>query len=177
MGNSRLSRKERIKMGKNDRKQYLNAYYFLKPTGCFKGAEKTFPSHREIYAAMVANCGLPFGTPIENMLAHAGADLKSLKARRDENKARNAQSREQWKANHDFYDSIEWRALRYKALELNGGACQCCGRTRKHGVVLHVDHIKPRSLYPELQLALDNLQILCEDCNLGKSNKFATDWR
>lgn len=76
-----------------------------------------------------------------------------------------------------FYESDEWRALRYKALELNGGACQCCGRSRKHGVVLHVDHIKPRSKYPELQLALDNLQILCEDCNLGKSNKFATDWR
>lgn len=77
-----------------------------------------------------------------------------------------------------FFSSDEWRTLRYRALEAQSGACQCCGRSRKvHGVVLHVDHIKPRSKFPELALELDNLQILCADCNLGKSNKFATDWR
>ena len=36
------------------------------------------------------------------------------------------------------------------------------------GVVLHVDHIKPRSKFPELELSLDNTQVLCADCNLGK---------
>ena len=54
----------------------------------------------------------------------------------------------------------------------------CCGRSRKdHGVVIHVDHIKPRSKYPHLALVFENMQILCEDCNLGKSNVDATDWR
>jgi len=76
-----------------------------------------------------------------------------------------------------FYNSREWRTLRYKALMLHGAQCQCCGATRVDGAVLHVDHIKPRSLYPELQLSLGNLQILCQDCNLGKSNKDDTDWR
>jgi hypothetical protein len=43
----------------------------------------------------------------------------------------------------------------------------CCYSTTKP---LHVDHIKPVSKYPELKLEFDNLQILCENCNLGKSN-------
>ena len=29
----------------------------------------------------------------------------------------------------DFYATREWRALRYKALKINGGKCQCCGRS------------------------------------------------
>lgn len=80
-------------------------------------------------------------------------------------------------ARKDFYYTDEWRAVRYEALRINGGKCQCCGRGRAHGVVLHVDHIKPRSKFPHLELDLSNLQVLCEDCNLGKSNKDATDWR
>jgi 5-methylcytosine-specific restriction endonuclease McrA len=81
-------------------------------------------------------------------------------------------------ATNSFYDSDAWKALRYKALAHNGAACQCCGRTYKeHKVVIHVDHIKPRSKFPELELELSNLQILCADCNLGKSNKGSIDWR
>lgn len=53
-----------------------------------------------------------------------------------------------------------------------------CGRSPKiHGVVIHVDHIKPRSKFPELALDVNNLQILCEDCNVGKLNRFETDYR
>jgi len=77
----------------------------------------------------------------------------------------------------DFYKTPEWRALRYKAFEKNGNACQCCGASPKTGAVLHVDHIKPKSIYPDLAFDVDNLQILCEDCNLGKLNLYETDWR
>jgi len=42
---------------------------------------------------------------------------------------------------------------------------------------MHVDHIKPVSLYPELKYDPDNLQVLCRDCNLEKSNKHETDYR
>ena len=77
----------------------------------------------------------------------------------------------------DFYLSRTWLELRYKALKINDGKCCCCGRSRKQNAVLHVDHIKPRSLYPSLQLDINNLQILCEKCNIGKSNKDFTDWR
>lgn len=76
-----------------------------------------------------------------------------------------------------FYLIREWRELRYKALENNGGRCEACGASAKDGVQLHVDHIKPRSKFPHLQLSLDNLQILCADCNIGKSNIYSTDWR
>ena len=51
-----------------------------------------------------------------------------------------------------------------------------CGASGKQ-TVLHVDHIKPRSKYPELALDPNNLQVLCKDCNLGKSNLYNTDWR
>ena len=75
---------------------------------------------------------------------------------------------------HPFYDSREWRDLRYYALKLYGRKCQLCFATNTQ---IHVDHIKPRSKYPELALDIKNLQILCKDCNLGKSNKDETDWR
>lgn len=76
-----------------------------------------------------------------------------------------------------FLESYEWRKLRMKVLKLHGAACQCCGRSRRDGVVIHVDHIKPRRKYPELALVLDNLQVLCHECNHGKGNWDETDWR
>ncbi len=77
-----------------------------------------------------------------------------------------------------FYESREWRELRVKVLEKYECKCMMCGRSPKdHGIVIHVDHIKPRSKYPELELDFNNLQILCEDCYLGKLNKYETDWR
>jgi len=73
----------------------------------------------------------------------------------------------------DFYDSPEWLAMRYKVLEFYGAKCLCCG----NGGEIHVDHIKPRSTHPELELEFTNLQPLCRACNKGKSNKYETDWR
>lgn len=78
----------------------------------------------------------------------------------------------------DFYSSREWRQLRVRVLQKYECKCMMCGRSPKvHGVVLHVDHIKPRSKHPELELDITNLQVLCEDCNLGKSNRYDTDYR
>lgn len=76
-----------------------------------------------------------------------------------------------------FYDTDAWRDLRYRALSRSNGKCELCGRSKHDGAVLHVDHIKPRSRFPELELHLDNLQVLCADCNLGKSNRSTRDWR
>jgi 5-methylcytosine-specific restriction endonuclease McrA len=77
----------------------------------------------------------------------------------------------------DFYDTDEWRETRYEVLKQNNGCCQCCGRRPNSNNPLHVDHIKPRSKFPWLALDHDNLQVLCADCNLGKSNIDQTDWR
>jgi hypothetical protein len=76
-----------------------------------------------------------------------------------------------------FYSSKKWRELRYIALKQTGGTCSLCGAKSSDGIQLHVDHIKPRSRFPQYQFDLNNLQVLCEDCNLGKSNYDETDWR
>lgn len=76
-----------------------------------------------------------------------------------------------------FLTSRAWLALRYRVLKKYGARCQCCGRGARDGAIIQVDHIKPRSRYPELALRADNLQVLCRDCNLGKGTADATDWR
>lgn len=77
----------------------------------------------------------------------------------------------------DFLQSYEWRELRMKALIRDGRKCACCGATPETGAVMNVDHIKPRRLHPELALCLENLQVLCAECNHGKGNWDQTDWR
>lgn len=81
------------------------------------------------------------------------------------------------KSGDAFFDSDEWKALRYRVLLHYGRKCMCCGATPSDGKKMHVDHIKPRSKFPELALDFYNLQVLCEDCNLGKSAKDQTDFR
>lgn len=76
-----------------------------------------------------------------------------------------------------FYKTEEWLRLRYQALLDSGGKCECCGQRPTVGNPLHVDHIKPRSRWPWLALDPSNLQVLCADCNYGKSNVDCTDWR
>jgi 5-methylcytosine-specific restriction endonuclease McrA len=73
-----------------------------------------------------------------------------------------------------FYSNEKWLRLRYQALIKYGKRCMVCGDMESQ---IHVDHIKPRSKYPELELEISNLQILCKACNLGKSNQDETDFR
>ncbi len=76
-----------------------------------------------------------------------------------------------------FYKSQSWKKVRYEVLRKSNGCCSLCGKSYfQDGVVLHVDHIKPRSQFPELALDISNLQVLCEDCNFGKSNLDDTNW-
>jgi 5-methylcytosine-specific restriction endonuclease McrA len=78
---------------------------------------------------------------------------------------------------NQFYSSKEWKQLRYLALLNSDGRCCCCGASAKDGATMNVDHIKPRSRYPELELSLDNLQILCSWCNEGKGGWDETNWQ
>jgi hypothetical protein len=75
----------------------------------------------------------------------------------------------------DFYSSRLWKILRYQAFEKYGNKCQCCGGTPQDDLTMHVDHVKPRSTHPELELDINNLQVLCEDCNIGKLNQWDTN--
>lgn len=72
-----------------------------------------------------------------------------------------------------FYASWEWKKARYETLKKYGAVCMLCGSRER----IVVDHIKPRRFYPELELSLDNLQVLCDDCNKGKSFGDQTDFR
>lgn len=73
----------------------------------------------------------------------------------------------------DFDHSPEFLKKRYEAVKRSEGKCEACGSEE----TLQVDHIKPRSLYPKLELELSNLQVLCKKCNLGKGNTDTTDFR
>jgi len=104
--------------------------------------------------------------------------IKASKKTKNRGKNKAARQRITRHDNDKFYVSREWRELRVRVLEKYECECMMCGRSpRIHKVVIHVDHIKPRSFYPELSLEFNNMQLLCEDCNLGKSNKYDTDWR
>ena len=61
-------------------------------------------------------------------------------------------------------------SLRYQVLSRDNSRCTSCGATPPtHGVSLHVDHIVPVSKGGKTEM--NNLQTLCEPCNLGKSNR------
>ena len=76
----------------------------------------------------------------------------------------------------DFLMSPEWRAMRRRVVDHYGRACMKCGTTPKNQRHTHVDHVKPRTRYPELKLDFSNLQVLCCRCNKAKGNKIA-DYR
>lgn len=71
-----------------------------------------------------------------------------------------------------------WRRVRIEVLEFYKGECAICGRNFKDDrVKIHVDHIIPKSHTPQLALYFSNLQLLCEECNVGKGHNYSTDWR
>ena len=51
--------------------------------------------------------------------------------------------------------------------------CMKCNATSN----LQLDHIKPVSKYPNLFLDINNMQILCKECNKEKSNINEIDYR
>lgn len=75
-----------------------------------------------------------------------------------------------------FYDSFDWKRLRFEVLCERGRTCDCCG-VDSRSAMIHVDHIKPLRKRWDLRLQKSNLQVLCEDCNMGKGSQFETDFR
>lgn len=79
----------------------------------------------------------------------------------------------------DFYSSWEWKEARFAAFKSCGRKCLCCGWSPDQGGANHlvVDHIKPMRKHPHLALDRGNHQVLCNDCNMGKSYKHCDDFR
>ena len=82
-----------------------------------------------------------------------------------------------------FYQSRAWRALRYRCLSENAKRnsgkplCELCGAGAEPGKPLNCDHIEPISRNWRRRLDPTNVQCLCVDCNMGKSNHDDMDFR
>jgi hypothetical protein len=75
------------------------------------------------------------------------------------------------KSNRNTSRDINLR-LRFKVMQRDNFKCCICGKSpaTSPNVTLHIDHIKPWSKGGET--TIDNLQTLCSDCNLGKSDLY-----
>ncbi|WP_107497064.1 HNH endonuclease [Thalassobius sp. I31.1] len=79
-----------------------------------------------------------------------------------------------------FYTTAKWRKLRFEVLSGEDAKCACCGwfvGADQSANYLVVDHIVSRKLRPDLEMERGNLQILCNECNLGKGRFKKTDFR
>jgi transcription elongation factor Elf1 len=70
-----------------------------------------------------------------------------------------------------FYSSPEWNMVRRQVIKQKGRVCAECGHKIRQNVDITVDHIKPRSKYPDLALNIDNLRVLCRSCNSQKGDR------
>ena len=75
------------------------------------------------------------------------------------------------KTDSDFMRSEEWFVLKAKTIAKYGCTCMKCKKTIQSWMQINVDHVKPRKYYPSLQNDINNLQILCSNCNKEKGNK------
>jgi 5-methylcytosine-specific restriction endonuclease McrA len=64
-----------------------------------------------------------------------------------------------------FYNSREWRVMRFRVLHRDGYKCVICGSNVRGKGLSRVDHIKPLKKFPELSLVLSNLRTLCVSCD------------
>ncbi len=70
---------------------------------------------------------------------------------------------------HDpFYDTVQWRALR-KSQRMRHPICAYHQGPVTEGRV--VDHVRPRRLYPGLELEPLNLETCCDKCHNQKRKK------
>ena len=67
---------------------------------------------------------------------------------------------------HRFYNSKTWKYLKEQVYKNQPNKCLVCGSRED----LRVDHIKPVRHFPNLIDDLNNLQILCNECNLDKGS-------
>lgn len=77
---------------------------------------------------------------------------------------------EERRQSKEYQRSKMTQSLRYNIMKRDGFRCVLCGRTADDGVKLHVDHIMPVSKGGKT--VESNLRTLCEDCNMGKSDKY-----
>ena len=133
-------------------------------------SHEIFETEFFLYNAHLRRCGKTLITEKEFLERH---DAMSKRGFEEHINDKREYMRENYGQHDSFYESGEWRRVRFEALLKSKRCCTLCGARDR----LHVDHIKPKSKYPELSLDINNLQVLCADCNLGKGNRDETDFR
>lgn len=71
-------------------------------------------------------------------------------------------------------DLERWSLLKKHLYKIYPYKCMKC---RKSNCEMHADHVLPKSKHSSHTYKLDNLQVLCKECNLEKSNKSKADYR
>lgn len=166
--NRRLSKRHEKTVRKLDKRVKLIAAYLGRD---LSKVELTTDLRMDIIRAGYERIGKPYkGTDsTQSMHSCAGFVVHRMGVKKQPRKRNFVTTKE-------FLESYEWRKLRMQALKKYGPVCMCCGG-RPPNVQINVDHIKPRKRYPELALDINNLQVLCHECNHGKGNWDETDWR
>lgn len=80
------------------------------------------------------------------------------------------QQQTEFQLSKQYQRSLMTDSLRYDIMKRDGFACVLCGATKQDGAKLHVDHIRPVAKGGLTEP--NNLRTLCEQCNLGKSDKY-----
>ena len=93
------------------------------------------------------------------------ARRKALKASQQAKHAR--PKRKKMNERQRFLRSPAWYEVRQIIFTRDGRVCAHCGSVER----LQIDHIKPRSKFPELALEQTNLQVLCWPCNKKKATQ------
>lgn len=99
---------------------------------------------------------------LEKMISKKENEIKILKKELDRIK------NEEKLKNENNRKTIRGK-VRLEVFERDNYQCQVCGATIGDGVKLHIDHIVPVSKGGTDDI--DNLQVLCDKCNLSKSNR------
>lgn len=115
--------------------------------------------------------GLPylFHRKIEHDLAPLRKERQDGIALRTRELAEERQKR--YEEEQLFYSSPEWSRLRDLVIKEEGRVCVECQRDIKEDIDVTVDHIRPRSKYPDLALKRENLRVLCRQCNSRKKDR------
>jgi len=69
------------------------------------------------------------------------------------------------------YHDARWARLREKALKRVGWRCESCGVDVRGKYKARVDHMLAVSEFPRLAFELDNLRVLCCDCDANRHSE------
>ena len=111
-------------------------------------------------------------TSAKSLCPHPGCHAITSGGRCERHRKRQHVATTKNRSGDPFYSSQRWKRLRLAKLAADP-LCQCDSCTAA-GVVLpadRVDHIKPRSDYPELEWEWDNLQSMAESHHNRKTAK------